>query len=194
MYRGNELLYALRELLSKEWAGTHIFFMGDEKLIPKDTDNETLKILYSHTVQKGYPEDAFDTVVETYKNVSGLFKAAEVEVRKEIANYLEDLKSTLFTVTNEYWIDETNPFEGLFLRDGQDFSYTINHTKRVCYSFEKTKILYLDGTVNEHSDPLPLLMSYGNIPEIGSWVGDIIGVSDEMPEGYELLDSIYLDW
>ena len=194
MRRRNAFLCALRELLSKEWAGSHVFFMGDEKSIPAETDNETLRILYGHTVKAGYPEDAFDTVIETYKNVSGLFNAAEAEVRQEIQFYLEDVKNNTPMVRNEYGVDISKPYEGLFLRTGLDFRYTINHTKRICYSFEDTRILYLDHTENDIADPLPILMGYGRVSETGAWVGDFIGVGNEMPDGYELLKEIFLDW
>jgi len=194
MGRGNTFLCALRELLSKEWAANHVIFMGDEQPVLADSDNKTLRILYGHTVQAGHPEDAFDTVIDTYKNVSGLFKAAEVIVRQEIRWFLEDLKNNAPMMYNEYGVNILNPFDGLFLRNGQDFRYTVNHTKRVYYSFEETKILCLDHTENNFADPLPILMGYGRISETGAWVGDVIGVGDEIPEGYKLLKEIYLDW
>ena len=194
LVRGNVFLCALRDLLSKEWAGDHVFWMGDEKNISEDTDNVTLRTLYSHSVQIGYPGNAFDTICESYKNVGGLFKAAEEEVRQEIGFYLEDIKSADPMMNNEYGIDIENPFDGLFMREGSDFKYTINHTKKVCYSFEKTKILYRDNTESEYTDPIPILMAYGRVTDTGIWVGDIIGVSNEMPEGYELLKEIHLDW
>ena len=105
LVRGNAFLRALRELLSKEWSGDHVFWMGDEKTISDDTENVTLRTLYGHTTQIGYPGDAFDTVCESYKNVSGLFKVAEKEVRQEIGFYLEDLKSAGPMMCNEYGID-----------------------------------------------------------------------------------------
>ena len=194
MWRGGEFLLALRELLSKEWAGCHIFWMGDEKAIQKDTDIETLRILYRHSVEFGYPEDGFDTICESYRNVSCLFKDAEEEVRNEISFYVEDVKDGKAGMFNEYGIDIENPFDGLFLRVGRDFRYTLNHTKRVCYAFDSTKILYRNGEEAEHADPLPILMGYGRVLDNGPWLGDIIGVSDEMPEGYELLKEVYLDW
>ncbi len=194
LVRGTAFLCALRELLSKEWAGDHIFWMGDEKLISEDEDNVTLRTLYEHTVQIGYPGDAFDTVCESYKNVSGLFKAAETEVRQEIGFYLEDLKNNEPYMNNEYGIDAEKPFEGLFLKDGMDFRYTVNHTRKVCYSFDGTKILYRDNTESDYVDPLPILMAYGRVTDTGIWVGDVIGVADEIPDGYELLKSIQLDW
>ncbi len=195
LVRGNEFLNALRELLSREWVGDHIVFIGDETLISEDNENITLRMLYGHTVQANYPGDAMDTICETYKNVGGLFKAAEAEVRAEIRNYIMELKTTE-EIANEYGIDITDPYDGLFLRNGQDFRYTINHSKRVCYSFDKTKILYRDGKESDFADPLPLLMRYGGGSHMisGEWVGDIIGVSDEYPDGYELLQEIYLDW
>lgn len=191
MVRGNVFLCALRELISKEWAGDHVIFLGDEKSISEGTDNETLEIMYKHMLQEGYPEDTM--MIEIYKNISGLFKAAEQEVRQEIHYYIEELKSHNSIVWNEYGVDISNPYEGLFLRIGLDFKYTINHTKRVCYSFDKTRILHLDNTENNNLDPLPVLMGYGRVSETGAWVGDIIGVADEIPKGYELLKEIYLD-
>lgn len=191
--RDNPVLCALRELLSKEWKGNHIFFMGDEKLIPEDTQNETLQILYNHVAEYN-SGDAFDTVYETYKNVSGLFMSAEPEVRKEIEFYIDDLKSGASLMCNEYEIDFKEPFKGLFLRKGRSFRYTINHTKKIYYSFEKAKILYLDHTESDYADPLPLLMGYGRSTDDGAWLGDIIGVADEIPMGYELLERVYLDW
>lgn len=84
MYRSAEFLRVLRELLSEEWKGCHVFWMGDEKLIPKVTENETLQILYRQTAEFGYPENGFDTMCESYRNISCFFKAAESIVREEI--------------------------------------------------------------------------------------------------------------
>lgn len=192
--RENSFLCALFDLLSNEWSGDHIFWMGDEKLISKDTNNPTLKILYEDSVKLGYPGDGFDTVSEVYKNISSLFKAAENIVREEIRFYLENIKTNNLNENNEYGVDLNNPFKGLFLRDGKNFRHTINHTKKVYYSFDNTKILYKNNTENTFSNPLPLLMTYGKIANDGDWLGDIIGVSDEIPNGYKLLSELYLDW
>ncbi len=43
------------------------------------------------------------------------------------------------------------------------FEYTINYTKKVCFSFNKTKILYLDGSESDYADPLPILIGYGRM-------------------------------
>lgn len=62
---------------------------------------------------------------------------------------------------------------------------------RIYYAFGMTKILYHDNTESDTVDSLPILMAYGRASETGDWVGDIIGVSDEKPEGYTLMDHIY---
>ena len=190
VWPGNVLLCALRELLSREWAGDHILFMGDERLIPEDTDNDMLKILYRHTLEAGYPGDAFDSVVEMYRNVSGLFREAEPEVRGEIQLYLKGLEKGMTDLSNEYGIDVSKPFKGFFMREGHDFPFTVNHTKKVCYSLERTKIYSLDHEECNNVDPLPFLMCYGRTTDHGAWLGDIIGIADEIPEGYVLLDEI----
>ena len=190
---GNALLCALRELLSGEWAGNHILFIGDERPIPEDTDNETLKILYRHTLEAGYPGNAFDSVVETYRNVSCLFRKAESEVRSEIQFYLKGLEKGMADLPNEYGIDASKPFEGLFMREGHDFPFTVNHTKKICYSLERTKIYSLNHEERDNVDPLPFLMCYGRATGRGAWLGDTIGVADEIPEGYVLLDEICVD-
>lgn len=194
VWPGNEFLCALRELLSDEWAGDHVLFMGDEKDIPADTENETLKMLYRHTVNAGYG-NVYDSLAETYRNVSCLFSDAESEVRGEILNYLADLKNGATDLPNEYGIDASRPFDGLFLRNGRDFPFTVDHTKKVCYSLGKTKILSSEAHEElDHVDPLPLLMCYGRVTDPGAWLGDIIGVADAVPAGYALLSEIYVDW
>ena len=65
-------------------------------------------------------------ICETYKNVSGLFKEAEENVREEINYYLEDFKTYgKLDCFNEYGVDLTNPFEGLFVKRGKKYKYTI---------------------------------------------------------------------
>lgn len=65
---------------------------------------------------------------------------------------------------------------------------------KVYYSLEETEIFHKDGRKNVYSDPLPILMGYGKTAEPGEWLGDVIGVSDQRPEGYSPLKKIYLDW
>lgn len=191
--RGNPVLCALREMLSKEWAGDHVFFMADEKLIPEDSRNETLRKMYERTVQNGSPGDGDAAQLESFKNISGLFKAAKEDVTKEIEFYVEKIRSGDESWLNEYGIDINDPFKGLFLREGRDFRFTMNHTKKVYYSFEETRMIDLQDPENFDTDPLPILMAYGGLGQ-GAWLGDLIGVSDDRPEGYELLREIYLDF
>ena len=123
MWPGNEFLCALKELLFKEWAGDYIFFMGDEKDLPADTENETLKILYKHiSLVTDNGGDNYDTVIETYRNVSCLFRDAEPNVRREILFYLEYLEDGIMDLPNKYGIDASKPFEWLFLRNERGFS------------------------------------------------------------------------
>lgn len=194
MGRRNAFLCALKGLLSREWAGDHVIFMGEESSVTADAGNEALRILYGHTVQAGYPGETSDTVFETYKNISALFQGAEGAVRQEIRAFLKDVADKARPLRNEYGVDISDPYRGLFRRTGLDFRYTINHTRRVCYSFEDTKVLYLDHTGDHDVDPQPVLMSYGRVCGTGAWAGDIIGVGDEAPDSYELLKEICLDW
>ena len=122
--RGNACLCALRELLAGEWAGSHVLFLGDELFIPADSRNETLKMLYDHTVQAGYPGNVFMTVDGMYKNISGLFRAAEALVRPQIDDYLDDLRNRVPTADNEYGVDPSDPCKGLFLRSGKSYRGT----------------------------------------------------------------------
>ena len=112
-----------------------------------------------------------------------------------IGYYLMELRDGRFEHYNEYGIDPANPFNGLFLRAGKTFKYTLNHTKRVGYSLDETIIRYQCGLEAEYSDPLPVLLGCGeHTPEPGPWLGDIVDAADELPLGYDLLKEIYLDW
>jgi len=57
-------------------------------------------------------------------------------------------------------VDLTNPFEGLFVKRGRRYKYTINHTKKVYYSLDETAVLYPDHTRSDFLDPLLILMGY----------------------------------
>lgn len=192
-HRDGAVLSALRNLLSKEWKGCKVFWMGDESPLPKKIDNELFSILKRDCDEAGYPGDMFDTVYETYKNVSGLFKVTEEHVKQEISWYIEDLIDGKMDLINEYGINPIDPFEGLFLRKGENYRYVINQTKGIGYSFETTKILWIDGKKSDFVDPLPFLLGYGNYYEPGKWIGDIIVVEDELPDGVSLIESIALN-
>lgn len=149
--------------MNDEWKGDHVLWFGDECSVFDSPSSNIIRTLYAQSVEFGYPGDAFDMICETYKNVSGLFKEAK---------------------------EETNPFEGLFVKRGKKYKYTINHTKKVYYSLDETAVLYSDHTRSDFLDPLPILMGYGRVTDPGEWIGDIIGVSDQRPKEYELLTEL----
>ena len=190
--RGNVVLLGVRDLLANEWQGCKVLFMGDEKDIPEGAENSALKQLYDQTVQNGTPGKGYDTQVATYWNISGFFAAAEVRVRREIIKYLEALDGDAPKPVNEYGVDVSDPYGGLFLREGMEFRITLNHTKKVGYSPERTAV-FLNGEAHPDMDPLPLLMAYGRTIQDGLWLGDIIGVSDELPEGYTEITEFHFD-
>ena len=194
MYRENELLRALRELLAAEWKGCRILFLGDECSAPDGIATELFQLFLRHTEEIGYSGALFDTVCESYRNVSCLFKAAEKLVREEIEIYLDEENTKVFSHVNEYGIDVKDPYRGLFQREGKTFQYTLNHTKKTGYSLLKTKIYYENGTESEYSDPLPLLLGYGRCAYPGPWLGDIVGVADMLPPDYQLISEIHLTW
>lgn len=191
LHKRNAFLRALYELLSTQWCGDQIIFVGDEGEIPPETPYSVLQKLN----EQASSEDYFDYICDNYRNVSCLFKDAEVEVREEIRCYLEDLKNGHpYASVNEYGIDINDPFAGLFQKSGKDFRYIINHTKKVYYSLDITKILYKDGYPCEYADPLPMLMAYGRSVVPGAWLSDVIGVSNEIEDGYTLLQEIRCTW
>lgn len=186
LHVGNTFLCALYKLLSTDWAGDHIIWLGDELSSLKSSDNVSLEILYEQTLRVGYPGSSVDTIDEMYTNISGTFKETEKEVREEIEYYLHIIK--------QYGIQLDNPFKDFFSREGKDFLYTINHTKKVYFSLEITKILFLDSSECDFANPLPILLGCGRSCNIGNWVGDEISTADEIPKDYVLLTEIYLDW
>ena len=198
--RKGEVLNALRDLMTNEWKGCRVFWMGDESLLPEPVESDFFAVMKRHCDELGYGRGGMsDTVYEAYKNVSCLFKAAEERVRENIQDDLDWMKeSSENEIINEYGIDFNDPFAGMFQREGAEFRFTVNTTKRVAYSFETTKIFYSDGKMDinmddglPYFDPLPDLLGYGrNHPEPGEWIGDIIEFTDELPEGVSLLDSI----
>ena len=194
MHRDSVPLLALHTLLDQRWAGDHILFLGDECHVPADTHNHVYKLLMQHHKKYAAGGSTWDGLFDTYRNVSGLFKEAENEVRPEIGYYLENLKNHKKNGYNEYGIDIHDPYKGLFWMTGHRRKYVLNHTRKTGYSLEETKILYLDHTECDFADPLPILLGFGRTCNPGPWIGDSIGVCEKLPEGYTLLKEIYLDW
>lgn len=191
----NVLLRALWELLSAEWKGDRLVFLGDECDANDEVSNEVLDVLVKHQAESGISGYLFDNIYETYRNVSGLFKSTEEPVRDEIAFYLNVVRLDPPNSPNVYGVDINDPYRGLFLRNGRSFKYIINRTKKVCYSHKETKIILSDYSELDHADPLPVLMAYGGRRcAIGEWLGDVIDVCDTLPEDCELLTEIHIDW
>ena len=195
MWANNVLLCALWELLSDDWKGCRIVFLGDECHAHDDISNEVLDILLKQQADSKCSGYLFDTVLETYRNVSCLFKAAEQDVRNEIGYYLNAYKTDGYNPPNEYGIDVSDPYKGLFLREGKAFQYIINRSKKIGYSPVDLKVLLSDDSELDHADPLPVLMAYGGRRcDIGEWLGDIIEVCDKLPKDITLLTELKINW
>lgn len=197
MHRENTPMSALYALLSMEWKGDCVLFLGDEGKMPFPSGYDVFRLI-NRQIQDYHQGDYhyFDFIMETYWNLSALFKDTEPELRPEFERCI-DRKLRHHDddrLIQEYQMDVEHPFEGLFWRNGMNFRYMINHTKKVYYSFTQTTIRFLDSSENPWADPLPILMAYGRTANIGPWVGDIIGVGDSVDETYSPLKEIYLDW
>lgn len=179
---GNELLGSLYSLLSLEWKGDRIVFLGDETEITANDVNPVLRALSSQRKEWNEPGYDHDYVTETYRCISGIFKASEKEVRPEIEWMIQHND---FERGNYYRAKQETPFEGLFARDSRFFRFTINHTKHEFFDVENTKLTYLDddGVLSIRVNPLPLLMAFPgeNDKCTGLWLGDEIEVTDNTP-------------
>lgn len=179
---GNPLLGALYNLLSTDWKGDAIVFLGDQTNITDKDTNPVLRRLSAERQAWGEPGYDADYVTEVYRCISGLFKAAEEEVRHEIEGMIkfDDFEF------NYYGVSREEPYKGLFVRDSMFFRYTINHTKKEYFDIENTRLTYTDkdGVPIKRINPLPLLMAFpGSSYDkcTGLWLGDQIEVSNELP-------------
>lgn len=136
------VLGALKDLLANDWKGCRIFWMGDYSSIPETTSSHLFNVMKADCDAAGYPGDMIGMVYETYKNVSGLYKEAEANVRREIGYYLDEIASGTPYGRNEYKIDPKDPFKGLFQRNGRSSKYVINYTQKTGYSLGRTHISY----------------------------------------------------
>jgi len=198
---------ALRSLLANEWKGDRIGWVGDECSISSKASNPFLRVLYQdYTKLFGDDSDAcglLGGINGGYRNISGLFKAAEKGCRKNIERFLKwrdkvkddpDYCLSDFNPDFEdYGIkDWANPYNGMFLREGEDFKYVVNRDKRVFYAKGETKVRWYYGEIEDDMDPLFFLMSYG-CGCTGLWLGDVVDVSDERPEGCTFIKEINID-
>ena len=189
---GNPCLGALYALLASDWKGDAIVFLGDETDISEKETNPVLRRLSAERQAWGEPGVDADYVWEKYRCVSGLFRAAEEEVRREIDWMVQNDDFA----GDRYGVDPRAPYAGLFLRETVLCRYTINLTKKEFYNTEKTRVLYRDAAgAPVRINPLSLLMAFPGFPEdacTGLWLGDAIAVSAEKPPaGYRNMSSVY---
>lgn len=190
----NPLLPALYELLATDWKGCRIIHFGEESRISPDMAAKLFPSVNELSTHDIFADGIID-VFGTFKNISCQFAAAERYGRQNIQIFISSI-GRHFMERNAYQIDPVAPYKGLFKRKGKTFNYIANHTKRVFYSLETTQMYMTDGTkyIDRTEDPLGYFVGYGASCPPGLWLGDIIGVSDEAPEGYAFLDKIYFDW
>ena len=194
IYENNEILCALRELLSYEWKGCRVLWLGDEYNAPEGIAEDLFGVMLEQSKELGYSGDLFDTILDSYRNVSGLFKSTEKYVREEIEGYIKDQKNGGEFTWNEYGIDLSDPYKGLFKKDGKIFKYTLNHTKKIGYTMEEFMLFSDTGLELKHFDPLPVLLGYGRDLEPGLWLGDDIGVADSLPREYQQMKRLCIKW
>ena len=161
-FRRNEFLGALYALLSTDWKGDTLIFLGDEACSSeKDVSPFLRKLLarYKLLENKGVPYDC--GIDGDYRDVSGLFKAAEEVVREDIQSMIDYIDFS----ANYYKVNPNAPFDGLFVRESVFFRYTINHTKKEFFDMGEN---YANGCT-EHPksmpefNPLPFLEAFGRM-------------------------------
>ena len=176
----NGVLAALYDLLSSDWEGDLIAFVGDYVDQSKNLDNPIAKRLFEQIESSGYKGCLIDYQDEVCKNVSGYYKEAEESVREHINNMIEHDGFEF----NEYKVNPNNPWEGLFVRSGRYFRYTINDAKKEFVDILNTREEIVKEKNGEEilyrNNPLPVLMAFG-ATETGRWTGDRIRVSNEKP-------------
>lgn len=89
MQRKSEFLSALYLLLATDWKVNRVIFLGDEGDMPFPQDLEIFRILNNQVQQHQEKSHYYDMIIETYWNVSALFKASEVELRPEFESCIE---------------------------------------------------------------------------------------------------------
>ncbi len=192
-FAGNHFLGALYNLLSADWKGDSIVFLGDQTNITEKDTNPVLRRLSVERQAWGEPGYDADYVTEKYKCVSGLFKEAEKRGRHEIELMIKfnDFRD------NCYRVEREGPYKGLFERKSAFYRYTINHVRHEFFDIEKTRLTYTnrDGILSARINPLPLLMAFPGFDEdacTGLWLGDPIEVTDNMPpSGYKDMSEEY---
>ncbi len=191
-FKGNTFLCALKDLLASDWKEDHIVWLGDQVVIPENESNPVIKVLVKEVKKERFVTPMDVVWSNNYTNISGLFKAAEEKVRHEIDTMIEYRYYEEKDFWNEYKVDIKDPYKGFFQRMGREYEYVINKDKKIAYSTRKSKVLRIeeDDVIRiDKIEPLPFLMAYGCY-YIGAWLGDRIGVSDDLPEGVTLMEDV----
>jgi len=186
----NPVLRALQELLHTNWRGDRVVWLGDEVNFSDEyQESKSSKITNKELLQIIPNNDDIDL---TYKNVSCLFEYARYTVTEDVESYLENPEYSV----NKYMIDIKDPYKGMFEKSiyGYVYKYVINYSKEIFYSIDDVIILYQNKDEWDDIDPLPRLMAYGRDLKIGEWLGDIVGVSNDMPKNYKQIKEFIFDY
>ncbi len=89
---------------------------GDECSIPHNFKTPFFKDLQNSFKEVNY-SNIFDCYIETYQNISGLFKKSEIEVREEINYYLKSTEEGISCIDKYRINHKKNPFDGMFKRE-----------------------------------------------------------------------------
>lgn len=189
----NALLQALCALLTDDWRGDRLIWLGDYAEIPADTENAALKCLAAQHAAwleaEGVSEPVDTFIMCAYRNVSALFREAEIHVRPDIARMVDNNDFS----DNEYGVDPADPWKGLFARSGRPYRFAVNRSKREFLASERERQGVECRDSCWHSC-LPVLFACGgtvNEPYAGHWIGDRLSLSDEPPDGYRDMSGIY---
>lgn len=184
---------ALRTLLADRWKGDRVIFLGDETWPVEEPVPPLYWELERQT--RDYEEllDMEQLLWDRYLDVSALFKESEEGARKDIEEYLWEWENNCATLV-PFHIDPEDPYRGLFVMNFQAFRYTLNHSKKLYFEEASIELLWEGEELTGYYDPITFLMSYGSRrPNPGPWLGDIVGVSDTIPEGYRPLEPFAID-
>lgn len=197
-WNNNDFLKVLYALLDSDWAGDQIIWIGDETEITEENINPVVAEIYRQeygmTDQIIRTAPGFDAM-DMYQNLCKYF----VEAKEEVSEEIELMKKNNDFSSNIFDVDPVHPYEGLFLRKGKSFIYSVNETKHEFYNQTMTRQTdYYDGKAHvAELDPLPCLMGWGRAAHgkcLGKWIGDIISVSDIKPDEHKYTDITSYDF
>ena len=197
-------LGALYELISTNWKGDRIVYLGDETTVPDDVDAEAPEWISDAYLREKIGKWIKADIAEDYRNVSCLFKAAS-DAREEFRQIIRDGFESDY-----YHMDRNDPYKGMFIREPAFFRYTVNLTRKEYFDLEITEFqeCFIPRRKKWEKEkepvysffdfnPLLILLGYGKkinlCREAGRWIGDRIEVTDEIPpEGYRDISKAFV--